>query len=138
MENKNSNLKKNNVLQSLLSEGKRMEEKIIASRNLNSFYMEEPENEEAFVQASDFTPPTRDVTQVKNQNSEQGFSIFTKERRKEKEVVMVAASRYQRDQLKITATALGINMQDLIANIFDNFFETNQTEIREARKSLLG
>jgi hypothetical protein len=51
---------------------------------------------------------------------------------------MVAASRYQRDQLKITATALGINMQDLIANIFDNFFEANQSEIRKARKSLLG
>ena len=100
--------------------------------------MEEPEKEEAFVQASDFIPPTREVTPVKNQNSEQGFSIFTKERRKEKEVVMVAASRYQRDQLKITATALGINMQDLIANIFDDFFETNQIEIRKAKKSLLG
>ena len=51
---------------------------------------------------------------------------------------MEPASRYQRDQLKITATALGINMQDLIANIFDYFFEANQIEIREARKSLLG
>ena len=73
-----------------------------------------------------------------HKNSEQGFSIFSKERKEEKEVVMVPASRYQRDQLKITATALGINMQDLIANIFDYFFEANQIEIREARKSLLG
>ena len=138
MENKNSNQKKNNLLQSLLYEGKRIEEKIIASRNLNSFYLEEPKNEEAFVQAPDSKPPTRIATPVKNQNSEQGFSIFSKERKKEKEVVMVAASRYQRDQLKITATALGINMQDLIANIFDDFFEANQKEIRDARKSLLG
>ena len=66
------------------------------------------------------------------------YNISNSQQRKEKEVVMVAASRYQRDQLKITATALGINMQDLIANIIDNFFEANQTEIREARKSLLG
>jgi hypothetical protein len=66
------------------------------------------------------------------------FSVFSKERKKGKELVLVAASRYQRDQLKITATALGINMQDLIANIFDHFFEANQKEIRDARKSLLG
>ena len=66
------------------------------------------------------------------------FSVFSKERKKGKELVLVAASRYQRDQLKITATALGINMQDLIANIFEHFFEANQNEIRDARKSLLG
>jgi hypothetical protein len=58
------------------------------------------------------------------------FVFSLKKDEKKKKIVMVAASRYQRDQLKITATALGINMQDLIANIFEHFFEANQKEIK--------
>lgn len=71
-------------------------------------------------------------------NTMHGIEVFTKARKNDDKLVTALIPNTQRNELKLVGTALGISMQDLIANIFDNFFEENQVEIKKAKKKLLG
>lgn len=144
--------KTNNLLSRLREEGDKNAQMITGTRvntanNSDVSKIEEtlpteksntPQENENLVEKIENVIPKVEVVENLKQSTQRGIDAFTKERKKEKEVVMAAVSRSQRDELKLVAVAFGIGLQDLIANIFENFLEENQVEIKKAKKKLLG
>jgi len=141
--------KMNSFISNLVNDGEKIEKQVVGSQKLSDVTQAQPlvtnapevpinpieelsEKKENIVVAAPISKPTPVQSQA------QGWDAFLKDRKKETEVVMAVVSRSQRDELKIVATAVGQNLQDLIANIFDNFLEINQVEIKKAKKKLLG
>jgi len=152
--------KQTGVMARLLAEGNKNAQMITGAKDLNTVITKDetkidvilPPEEIITTQENEMLPEKieTDLVAQKNEIVEEikqplplkssihGIEVFTKDRKVEKEVVTAVISRSQRDELKIVSTALGIALQDLIANIFDNFFEENQVEIKKAKKKLLG
>lgn len=144
--------KKNSGLASLIAKSRTGEEKIIGAHDLANVKTIESESESISLVIPEILEKQAEGSSEEKENKAeiipvsiptsiptpaQGIGAFIKERKTATEVVMAVVSRSQRDELKIVATALGLNLQDLIANIFDNFLDVNQVEIRKAKKKMI-
>jgi len=141
--------KKTNGLAGLIAKSKIAEQRITSASNLTDIETTPKElpiipEPTSSIETTEELPEKKDVELVsqpkihgKSQSIETLFSVFSKRREKEASVERVVVPKTQRDELKIIATALGLNLQDLVANILDNFLETNQVEIKKAKRKMI-